>query len=90
MKRINHFDLSRLYEKAFARLPKNIRETTYVKLRLFQDNPFHPSLRVKRVQGTKTIWEMSVNMNYRITFEFLEEEGVLLRKIGTHNILKTP
>lgn len=89
MKRIKRIDLTRPYEKAFARLPKNIRETTYEKLELFQENPFHPSLRVKRIQGTKTIWEMSVNMNYRITFEFLEE-GVLLRKIGTHDILKTP
>ncbi len=77
--KIKQIDLSRPYEKAFAKLPKNIRETTYDKLALFQENPFHSSLRVKIVQGTKNIWEMSVNMNYRITFEFLEGDGVLLR-----------
>ena len=81
--------LSKPYEKLFEKLPKNIRETTYDKLDLFLKNPSHPSLRVKPVKGAKGIWEMSVTMNYRITFEVLEEE-IYLRRIGTHNILEQP
>lgn len=81
--------ITRPFEKAFARLPRQIRETTYEKLELFQENPGHPSLRVKKVKGTQTIWEMSITMNYRLTFEVFPEE-IFLRRIGTHDILNQP
>jgi hypothetical protein len=44
---------------------------------------------VKPVKGTPGIWEMSVTMSYRITFE-IDGERVLLRRIGTHDILRRP
>ena len=81
--------LSKPFEKLFERLPKDIRETTYDKLELFLKDPSHPSLRVKLIKGTQGIWEMSITMNYRITFEVLEGE-IYLRKIGTHDILNRP
>lgn len=81
--------LSEPYKKLFARLPADIRETTYEKLELFLNNPSHPSLRVKKIKGTEKIWEMSVTMNYRITFEVWEHE-IYLRRIGTHDILNRP
>ena len=58
-------------------------------LRFLLEDPAHPSLRVKRVQGTESIWEMSVTMNYRITFE-ITEERIVLRRIGTHDVLRKP
>lgn len=81
--------LSKPFEKLFARLPQDIRDTTYEKLDLLLKNPSHPSLRVKKIKGAQDIWEMSVTMNYRITFEVLEEE-IYLRKIGTHDVLNQP
>jgi len=81
--------VTRPFEKAFARLPKQIREAAYEKLELFQDNPGHPSLLVKKIKGTQTIWEMSITMNYRLTFEVFPEE-IFLRRIGTHDILNQP
>ena len=80
---------SRPFEKAFERLPQDIREAAYDKLVLFLDNPKHPSLRVKRMKGTDAIWEMSITMNYLLTFEIHSDE-IFLRKIGTHNILSSP
>lgn len=81
--------LSEPYKKLFARLPKELRDTTYEKLELFLNDPSHPSLRVKKVKGTPGIWEMSVTMNYRITFEVMEGE-IYLRRIGIHDILRHP
>ena len=77
------------FERLFKRLPKRIREATYQKLALFLQDPAHPSLRVKRIRGTNRIWEMSITMNYRLTFE-VDEQRVLLRRIGTHDILRKP
>jgi len=80
---------TRSFDRAFQRLPKTVREQTIAKLHLFQEDPSHPSLRVKRIRGTARIWEMSITMNYRLTFES-DEERVLLRRIGTHDVLKRP
>ena len=81
--------ISRPFEKSFQKLPKEIREATYQKLETFLENPGQPSLRIKRIKGTRSIWEMSITMNYRITFENRETE-ILLRRIGTHDILNRP
>lgn len=87
MARELHF--TRTFTRLFKRLPKDIRDETHKKLALFLDNPSHPSLRVKRLRGTERLWEMSVTMNYRITFE-VEDERVTLRRIGTHDVLRNP
>lgn len=77
------------FDRLFRRLPKAIRDATYEKLAAYLDNPAHPSLRVKRIRGTDRIWEMTITMNYRLTFE-VEGERVILRRIGTHDILRRP
>ena len=58
------------------------------KLEILCENPAHPSLRVKRIKGTKSFWEMSVNMDIRIIFEFEGETIIILADIGHHNILR--
>jgi len=70
-------------------LPKTIQEQAVAKLDLFLRDTSHPSLRVKRIKSSQSLWEMSVTMNYRITFEVLGET-VVLRRIGTHDILRSP
>jgi len=75
---------TRRYEKAFERLPKEIQDLADKKIALLVKNPRHPSLRVKKIGGTKGIWESSITMNYRVTFEILEGE-YLLRNIGSHD-----
>ncbi len=74
-------------ERLFKRLPKRICDGTYEELALFLDEPVHPSLRVKRIRGTAGIWEMSITN--RLTFE-LDGETVVLRRIGTHDLLRRP
>ena len=44
-------------------------------------------VRVKRIQGTKGIWEGSITMKYRFAFELVDDE-VIFRSIGTLDILK--
>ena len=58
------------------------------KLTLFADNPLHPSLRVKRIQGTNDLFEFSVNMDIRVIWFYEGETLVALVDIGHHDILK--
>jgi mRNA-degrading endonuclease YafQ of YafQ-DinJ toxin-antitoxin module len=81
------FKTTRTFDKSFAALPPNIQEHSLEKLTLYENKARHPSLRVKKLEGTADIWEMSVTRNYRITFQ-REGKVVLLRNIGTHDILR--
>lgn len=56
---------------------------------------FHPRLRVKRVQATSDVWEMSWARDGRATFIYGEEiiEGephIVWRRVGTHDIFRRP
>ncbi len=77
------------FDRLFRKLPKPVRDAAYEKLAILQSNPAHPSLRVKPIKSAPGIWEMSVTMSYRITFEY-DAKRILLRRIGTHDILWTP
>ena len=77
------------FKKDFKRLPREIQTRTAKVLELFLSNPRHHSLHVKKMEGTPSVWELRVSQTCRITFQF-EQEGVLLRRIGTHNVLNRP
>lgn len=80
---------TRRFQKDFKRLPLEIKERVGEVLERFTSDSRHPSLHVKKMEGAPDIWELRVSDNYRITFRFVEE-GVLLRRIGTHNALRQP
>ena len=80
---------TRSFEKDYDALPKQTKESTDSKLRLFLQNPRHPSLRIKKMEDPRNIWEGSITKNYRFTFQIVGN-SYILRRIGTHDILKTP
>ena len=87
VEKVAAYQFSKRFKKIYNNLPKEIQKAFDQKLQLFLKDISHPSLRVKRIQGTKNRWEGSITMKYRFTFEFLKD-GVLFRAIGTHDILK--
>jgi len=82
------FDWSLRFERAFKKLPREIKLLFSDKIMQFEDNWRHPSLRVKRVQGTDNIWEASLSLSIRFTFEWIKDEQgndvCLMRNIGDH------
>ncbi len=82
-----------LHTKAFQRdfqdLPREIQSQAEKQLALFVENPRHPSLRIKKMEGFRNIWEGRITRSYRFTFQ-LEDDTVILRRIGTHDTLKHP
>jgi mRNA-degrading endonuclease RelE of RelBE toxin-antitoxin system len=85
-KKVTTCQFSKRFKKEYNNLPKEIQKAFDQKLQVFLKDTRHPSLRVKRIQGTKNRWEGSVTMKYRFTFEF--SEGILIfRAIGTHDII---
>ena len=81
---------TRRFKKAYKRLPTPVQNKVKKALRLLDENPRHPSLRVKRIQGTDKIYEGRVDRKYRLSFEF-DGEGILLRNVDNHDeCLKNP
>ncbi len=85
--RIRAYRFTKSFKKQYKRLPKEIQDAFDKKLQLFLEDMSHPSLRVKRIQGTKDRWEGSITMKYRFTFQ-ITGGTVIFRTIGTHKILK--
>ncbi len=76
------------FKKAFQALPKNVQEKAVKAFRLMAENPYHPSLQIKRVQGTEKIWEGRIDRQYRFTFEFVREDDqtvIVFRNIDNHD-----
>jgi mRNA-degrading endonuclease RelE of RelBE toxin-antitoxin system len=70
-------------------LPDQLQKTVDQKLKLFLNNRRHPSLNIKKMQDPRNIWEGRITKGYRFTFS-MEDEVCILRRLGTHDILKTP
>lgn len=77
------------FKKDYRKLPKDIQDKVNKQLEFLLNSPDHPSLKLHPMQGTKSIWEGYVDHHYRFTFE-IEGDFYVLRKVGTHDILKTP
>jgi mRNA-degrading endonuclease YafQ of YafQ-DinJ toxin-antitoxin module len=56
-------------------------------LKLLELNPHHPSLRLHRLQGPLAeLYAVSINISYRITLEFLLENGKIIPvNVGSHD-----
>ena len=78
---------TRAFTKSLKKLSGNEQKAVAVKLEKLAQNPYHPSLRTKKVQGLKDIFECSVNMNIRILWKHEGNRLVLLIDIGHHDII---
>ena len=78
---------SKTFKKHYKKLSDAEKKQTKKRLKFFMENPRHPSLLTKKIQGTDGIWESSVNMDIRILWFYENNELILLLDIGHHNIL---
>lgn len=76
------------FQKHFKDFSDKQKKQIKNKLEILAVNPMYPSLRVKRIKGAFSLWEMSVNMDIRIIFEYSGETIIILLDIGHHDILK--
>ena len=77
--------------KAFARLPREVQEKIKKQLALLAENPRHPSLQTKPIQGAPGIYEARIDINYRMTYERSADDTLILRVVGKHDeALKNP
>lgn len=78
------------FERAFGALDKDTKKKVLKALYFLDQNPRHPSLQAKPVQGVKDIWEARVDLSYRMTFE-RQGNTLILRNVDNHDdCLRSP
>ena len=81
------------YEPSFLRdysgLSEEVRRRAEKQIRLLLQNPRHPSLRARKIEGYKDIYEARITEGYRMTYKMVGET-FRLRRIGTHEIYRAP
>jgi len=78
---------TKAFEKSLKKLTSSEQRAAAKKLKLMVKNPFHPSLRTKKVQRLEDVFECSVNMDIRILWQHKGDRLILLINIGHHDIL---
>ncbi len=82
------FTFTQRFKKHFKTLTSQEKSQTIKKLELLSENPTHPSLRTKRIQGADKLFECSVNMDIRIIWYYEGDLIIILLDVGHHDILK--
>ena len=78
---------TKAFEKGLKKLSGNEQRTVAGKLMILVQNPYHPSLRTKKVKRLKNVFESSINMNIRILWMYKGDRIILLIDLGHHDIL---
>ena len=78
--------LEKNFIKHYQKLSADEQSMVDTKLRALANNPWHPSLRTKRIQGTGE-FEISVNMDIRIAITFDGDRIIVLLDIDHHDKL---
>lgn len=85
-------DLKRLTAEQRQRFTSTVVDQFVIDLKAGR---FRAGLRVKRVQATARVWEMTWAPDGRATFEYGEEQRpgephIIWRRVGAHEVLKRP
>jgi len=80
---------SKPFARDYGKLPKQIQTAVDKQIELLLSNPGHPSLNTKKMNDPRDIWEGRITKSYRFTYR-IEWDAYVLRRVGTHDVLKNP
>ena len=66
------------FESSFRRLPKEIKDKFYKRAGFLRQDLKHPSLRAKKYDETRDIWQARVDKSYRFYFLISGDTYILL------------
>ncbi|MGI6534059.1 MAG: type II toxin-antitoxin system YafQ family toxin [Peptococcia bacterium] len=78
---------TKTFEKNLKRLIITEQKQVAEKLKILQINPYHPSLRTKKIKGFEGLFECSVNMDIRIPWPYEGSDIIITLDIGHHSIV---
>ena len=83
IKRTDKFKKS--YKKWIKKHP-DLQDTFNEIIQIVMINPYQSKLKTHKLTGRlKGLWALSITYEYRIIFEFINENSILLHAIGKHD-----
>ncbi len=84
--KIRHIIFAPKFDKRWKTLPRETKDSARKAMTLFQENAFHPSLRLHDLSGKlRNLWSISIDRRNRIIFE-VQKDTAILHSIGSHAI----
>ena len=78
------------FEQAYEKLAAAEKRSVGRALARLGDNPKHPGLRVKKLEGKQGVWEARPSKRLRMTFQMVGET-IVVRNVGEHDsVLRRP
>lgn len=75
------------FAKEYKKLPSIIKNLAQKKEIIFRKDPYEAQLKTHRLGGRlKEYWAFSINYQYRIIFEFRDDNIIWFHSVGTHAI----
>ncbi|MFH1769527.1 MAG: type II toxin-antitoxin system mRNA interferase toxin, RelE/StbE family [Parcubacteria group bacterium] len=75
------------FAREYKKLPENIKKLAEKRETNFRKNPFNSILKTHKLHGELSeFWSFSINWEYRIIFDFADENTVRFYRIGTHDL----
>jgi hypothetical protein len=74
---------TRRFREVFLALPEEIRQRARQAYRRFREDPFHPSLRFRRVHATEPVYSARVGLRYR-ALALVQGDVAVWFWIGSH------
>lgn len=71
------------FREVFKGLPKHIQQQAREAYKLFQQNPYHPSLRFKQVHPTKPVYSVRISCDNR-ALGVRDRDEIVWFWIGSH------
>ncbi|MFH0854635.1 MAG: type II toxin-antitoxin system RelE/ParE family toxin [bacterium] len=74
------------FQKRYMGLPLSIQKKAEKQEKIFQLNPFHPSLHTEKLEPrSRQVWSIRIDRKYRIIFRFVDGNQALFLTVGEHN-----
>ncbi|MFA5994989.1 MAG: type II toxin-antitoxin system mRNA interferase toxin, RelE/StbE family [Patescibacteria group bacterium] len=84
-----NIEYSTMFAKQFRKLSANLQRRAIARERVFNINPFNPSLHTHKLTGRLNgLWSFSIDYSNRVIFRFLDKQTVLFISIGDHSIYR--
>ncbi len=75
------------FAKEYKKLPQKVKAVAEKREIIFNKDPFDPRLKTHKLTGKlKEYWAFSIDYQYRIIFEFRNNNIIWFHSVGTHGI----
>jgi mRNA-degrading endonuclease RelE of RelBE toxin-antitoxin system len=75
---------TRQFWRLYSDLPSDVQREAKRAYRLFQDNPAHPSLHFKKLEGEDDIYSVRIGLGYR-ALAAVQKDRIVWYWIGSHS-----